>query len=843
MRESKIQYNPSLTVKENAKKNCVTEAAIRYYIKTNLLDRNFDRKQNIIDDCRKYLRKHPKATKAEFTTKLGHSQSTIRKYWEYITTEKELTLFDKKKQQKRLLRQANNFYATHPSVTQDILRVETFHDKVLEPFCGTGTMAEVIKRNGYDVEAYDIIDRGYGKVCDFRNLDVPEGTFDVISNPPYDEQLNNYINKCIRICKHKVALLLPLNYLSGEKRSSEVFSVNPPKTVYVYSGRIEVGRDGDFSSLLGNKINYAWLIWEKNYKGKTELRWIKNDVQGKVKAIDKEKISIRQQFDGYIKEEQKNTDILKEKPAFYPVPKKTDLYNSEWNQYDAAKYVCVAFRSKDDMWKDMWVPFGNMNNGFPFKIAGVEYPTSEQAYICGVFSNDTPEHRDLQERCNKARSGYEAKRMIRLKNKEQEREDWREFKIDWMLFCVWQKLKQNRVFRDLLLAIPEGATIIEDNSFKAGDVDKYWGCFNPDRREFGKLARKYVKSLNLNSKKGTQATEDKLVWDFCNYGIFEGTNEMGRILTYLKDCLHKNREPEIDYELLNSKRIYLFGNLLSLKEDSLVHLLPNALLGCACGDIIGSRFEFHNTKETDFELFNWRSRYTDDTCLTVCMCEWLLDDPAHKKETLAEKLVYYAKHFKQNCYGHKFKEWVNNPNRQIGQVSSSNGCAMRVSPIGWYAKSIEEAEELAEISASITHNHPDAIKGAKAIVDVIVLVREGNTKEEVKDYISGVFGYNLETSCDELRGNTEWTSECSVCVPNAIRAFLESWDFESAIRLAVSLGGDSDTIAAMTGSMAEAYYGIPGNIRNVVAERIEKNPKFVEIINEFTRQYMLSKPE
>lgn len=365
--------------------------------------------------------------------------------------------------------------------------------------------------------------------------------------------------------------------------------------------------------------------------------------------------------------------------------------------------------------------------------------------------------------------------------------------------------------------------------------------------------RKYLKKhpkatrTELQQKTGHSLSTIRYYWKYIST-----ENELMEFDESKSKKRQDRKEEELKNQILLLDRIpinvieqYLLNRIEkpTALQKSIPHLLPNALLGCACGDIIGSRFEFHNTKETDFELFNWRSRYTDDTCLTVCMCEWLLDDPAHKKETLAEKLVYYAKHFKQKCYGHKFKDWVNNPNRQIGQVSSSNGCAMRVSPIGWYAKSIEEAEELAEISASITHNHPDAIKGAKAVVDAIVLIREGNTKEEVKDYISGVFGYNLETSCDELRENTEWTSECSVCVPNAIRAFLESWDFESAIRIAVSLGGDSDTIAAMTGSMAEAYYGIPGNIRNVVAERIEKNPKFVEIINEFTRQYMSSKPE
>ena len=175
MRKGKeIQYNPALSVKENAKKNGVSDATIRYYIKTNLVDRRFDRKQNIIEDCRKYLKKHPKATRNELQQKTGHSLSTIRKYWTYISTEQELTDFDNEKAKKRQLRQNNNYYATHPSVTQDLLREETFNSKVLEPFCGGGTMAEVIRQNGYDVEAYDLIDRGYGKVGDFFKVDFPK---------------------------------------------------------------------------------------------------------------------------------------------------------------------------------------------------------------------------------------------------------------------------------------------------------------------------------------------------------------------------------------------------------------------------------------------------------------------------------------------------------------------------------------------------------------------------------------------------------------------------------------------------------------------------------------------
>ena len=279
-----IQYNPALSVKENAKKNGVSEATIRYYIKVNDVDRRFDRKQNVIEDCRKYLKKHPKATWNELQAKTGHSLSTMRKYREYITTEKELTDFDNEKAKKRQLRQYNDYYATHPSVTQDILQVEKFNEKVLEPFCGGGTMAEVIKQNGYEVEAYDLIDRGYGKVGDFFKVNYPQGEYDIISNPPYNETLTEIIKRCLKLSKNKVALLLTLKYLTGKERYNEIFSKKTPRRVYIYTQRIDIARNGDFERYAGlgsptNMTNYAWVVWEKGFKGSTELKWINNNKQ------------------------------------------------------------------------------------------------------------------------------------------------------------------------------------------------------------------------------------------------------------------------------------------------------------------------------------------------------------------------------------------------------------------------------------------------------------------------------------------------------------------------------------------------------------------------------------
>lgn len=293
-----IQYNPALSVKENAKKNHVSETSIRNYIQKHELDRRHDRKQNIIADCKKYLKKHPNASRNELQKETGHSLSTIRKYWKFISTEETLTDFNPKKQQKRLLRQDNNFYATHPSVTQDLLREEHFHSKVLEPFCGGGSMAEVIKQNGYEVEAYDLVDRGYGKVGNFFTIDFPKKEYDIITNPPYDDNLIEIVKRCLSICKDKVAILLPIQYLSGKERHSELYAKYPPVRVYIYCERINIAKDGDFDKYSDSGANmtiYAWYVWEKGFKGSTELRWIHNvrkDKETKVNKPRNEEVTI-----------------------------------------------------------------------------------------------------------------------------------------------------------------------------------------------------------------------------------------------------------------------------------------------------------------------------------------------------------------------------------------------------------------------------------------------------------------------------------------------------------------------------------------------------------------------
>ncbi len=278
---NRYRYNPSLSVVENARINGVDEDSMRYYIKSMGIDRRYEAKVSIIEDIRKHLAGHPNATKAEVVRATGHGINTVRRYWDIALGEDSSALSKiGNKITKKGLRQFHNFYATHPSCVSDILRVETFHHSILEPFCGIGSISEVLKGHGHEVESYDIIDRGYGKIGDFFKVDFEQGRYDIVSNPPYNENLANIIKRCISLCHSKVALLMPLRYLSGLERFKSIYQIHPPARVYVYIERICIARNADFEKYNdpgANREIYAWYIWQKGYTGATELHWIHND--------------------------------------------------------------------------------------------------------------------------------------------------------------------------------------------------------------------------------------------------------------------------------------------------------------------------------------------------------------------------------------------------------------------------------------------------------------------------------------------------------------------------------------------------------------------------------------
>jgi ADP-ribosylglycohydrolase len=241
------------------------------------------------------------------------------------------------------------------------------------------------------------------------------------------------------------------------------------------------------------------------------------------------------------------------------------------------------------------------------------------------------------------------------------------------------------------------------------------------------------------------------------------------------------------------------------------------MLGAITGDIIGSRFEFNNRLSTDFELFTGESSFTDDTICTVAVADALLHDKPFA-ETLQRWCRRYS--FPKGGYGGSFLKWIGSDHPEPYN-SFGNGSAMRVSPCVWLAADRETALRNARASAECTHNHPEGIRGAVAVADCIWQARMGASKEGLE--VVAEWYYNMDMTCDGIRAANTFNETCQVTVPQAITCFLESSDFESSIRLAVSIGGDSDTIAAITGSIAEAFYGIPDGIKSLAERYLPKD--------------------
>ena len=255
------------------------------------------------------------------------------------------------------------------------------------------------------------------------------------------------------------------------------------------------------------------------------------------------------------------------------------------------------------------------------------------------------------------------------------------------------------------------------------------------------------------------------------------------------------------------------------------------MLGAIAGDVIGSVYENRPVKTTDFELFNPRCTFTDDTVLTIATADCIL----HQKD-YANTYREYGKRYPYAGYGGYFKRWVFTP--RAGPYNSlGNGSAMRVSPIGFVYNTLDEVLRQAKESAQVTHNHKEGIKGAQAVAAAIFIARTNKSKREIKEFIEKIFHYNLEESLESIRKWYSFDPTCPGSVPQAIIAFLESEDYEDTVRKAISLGGDSDTLACMAGGTAEVYYGeVPEKIKKFVLKKLDKSMQI--ILNEFYEKYL-----
>ena len=250
------------------------------------------------------------------------------------------------------------------------------------------------------------------------------------------------------------------------------------------------------------------------------------------------------------------------------------------------------------------------------------------------------------------------------------------------------------------------------------------------------------------------------------------------------------------------------------------------MYGAILGDIIGSPFEFdRGSKTKDFNLFSKGCEFTDDSVMTIAIAEALLSvgSKAGKrkiKKAVVDKMQVWGRRYYNAGYGARFARWLGEKNpKPYG--SYGNGAAMRVSAAGWLYTTIERTKEVAELTAEVTHNHPEGIKGAVATASCIFLAGNGASKNEIRRYVEKEFHYDLSRSLDEIRPSYHHVESCQQTVPEAITAFLEAEDFEDSIRNAVSLGGDTDTLAAITGSIAEAFFGIPEVLKAECRNRID----------------------
>lgn len=260
------------------------------------------------------------------------------------------------------------------------------------------------------------------------------------------------------------------------------------------------------------------------------------------------------------------------------------------------------------------------------------------------------------------------------------------------------------------------------------------------------------------------------------------------------------------------------------------------MLGAIAGDIIGSVYEVNNIKTKDFPLFGSECRFTDDTVLTVAVADAILnaESPVHSN-TYIDNFKYYYRRYPFAGYGGTFKMWAGSSTREPYN-SWGNGSAMRVSSIGFAFNDLDTVLQQAQCSAEVTHNHPEGVKGAQATASAIFLARTGHNKSSIKSYVETNFGYDLEQTLDQIRPAYRFDVSCQGSVPQAIIAFLESTGFEDAIRNAISIGGDSDTIACITGGIAQAFYkGVPAEISEWVFNRLDEH--LSSVTQQFTSRY------
>ncbi len=262
------------------------------------------------------------------------------------------------------------------------------------------------------------------------------------------------------------------------------------------------------------------------------------------------------------------------------------------------------------------------------------------------------------------------------------------------------------------------------------------------------------------------------------------------------------------------------------------------MYGAILGDMIGAPYEFDRGDKTkEFPLFTEESEWTDDSVMTIAVAEALLDsrgeDDDGVKTALVKSMQRWGRWYPYAGYGGMFSHWLRQKHPEP-YGSYGNGAAMRVSAAGWLYDSLEETRRMAALTACVTHDHPEGLKGAEAAAGAIFLARTGASKDEIRAYLTQKIGYDLSRSCDEIRPTYRHVESCQETVPEAATAFLEGEDFEDVIRTAVSLGGDCDTLTCIAGSIAEAFYGVPEELKAACRDRLPED--MLSVLDRFDQE-------
>ena len=418
--------------------------------------------------------------------------------------------------------------------------------------------------------------------------------------------------------------------------------------------------------------------------------------------------------------------------------------------------------------------------------------------------------------------------MEETQNEIATKNDWKNIPIDTpkkiMIELSFSEEQYNKIIKGLIPQQMEDKWFIffENNWLY---FHRSWTGFGIYKAEIIKNDKKYCINefyVERNKEKYRTEEDDEDIDNFTfliAWGLLKSTQ------AFLQKNINNGQEAVTAWGNFGS---LILPTMYPTKENSISK--EKLIIGAVAGDIIGSVFEWHNVKTTDFDLFCRKSTFTDDSVLTLATMDAIINQKSY-----AETYQLFGRNYPHRGYGGHFHSWIHSKNPEPYD-SWGNGSAMRISPVGWYGDTIDEVMAEAQESAKVTHNHPEGIKGAQSTAVAIYMARTGKTKDEIKKFITDTFHYNLDRKIEDIRPIYEFDVSCQGSVPEAIIAFLESTDFENAIRLAISIGGDSDTIACITGGIAEAYYQtIPEYIIETILKILPE--ELVKIIEEFSIRY------